>query len=464
MKAKLLKIFSIIIVSVISLGLIYCFLLTKYDKIEIKAGIGIESAQEEKKNLIKKDMEYIENNSYFFYDIDNDYRSNYRYRTSIDYLLKKPELLYSILKKCDFPDGCNKISAAIAYRLLDRYNNNIDNIIMDLKTEKLKIDSRLMFYILSFNNRKSFKSERVSFNDFSYFADKYIAFKEKECSLKKDTKRCLFYLLVDINNSSELFHLDRVKNIIKRLNITNNDFHNEINHNGITPAIYLAISLLNSGDEIEIDKGIEILKKRSSRGDPLSQAMLTNYYYYIKRNNPEAIKYAMLYLNNDYSYSYFSYPSLLIFLIQNSVIMYDPKFILYQIHKENNNNIYKLDGDYYLSIYDSIYGKYLEEGCESNTISGRYGREILNYCRNELADYYLANELYDKALTVLNDIAKFKKDRTSSDTLLKLGSIYYEGLGVRQDLEKAKEYYGRACDLKDQNACSFYREVNEKIR
>lgn len=42
-----------------------------------------------------------------------------------------------------------------------------------------------------------------------------------------------------------------------------------------------------------------------------------------------------------------------------------------------------------------------------------------------------------------------------------LGVLYDQGQGVRQDKRVAKEYYGRACDLGDQNGCNLYKSLNE---
>lgn len=36
----------------------------------------------------------------------------------------------------------------------------------------------------------------------------------------------------------------------------------------------------------------------------------------------------------------------------------------------------------------------------------------------------------------------------SGKSCARLGAIYIEGKGARKDLKKAKEFYGRACDLK----------------
>ena len=43
-----------------------------------------------------------------------------------------------------------------------------------------------------------------------------------------------------------------------------------------------------------------------------------------------------------------------------------------------------------------------------------------------------------------------------------LGVLYTKGLGVRQNFQTAKEYYGKACDSGEQEGCDEYRKLNEK--
>ena len=42
---------------------------------------------------------------------------------------------------------------------------------------------------------------------------------------------------------------------------------------------------------------------------------------------------------------------------------------------------------------------------------------------------------------------------------LNLGWLYYYGQGARQDFAKAKELYGRACDLGLQEGCDKYKSL-----
>ncbi len=43
-----------------------------------------------------------------------------------------------------------------------------------------------------------------------------------------------------------------------------------------------------------------------------------------------------------------------------------------------------------------------------------------------------------------------------------LGHLYYNGQGLRQDKSRAKEYYGKACDLGHQPGCDNYKKLNEQ--
>ena len=42
-----------------------------------------------------------------------------------------------------------------------------------------------------------------------------------------------------------------------------------------------------------------------------------------------------------------------------------------------------------------------------------------------------------------------------------LGVMYYNGQGVKQDYAKTKEYFGLACDNKDQDGCDMYKMLNQ---
>ncbi|UZJ42776.1 hypothetical protein OO006_09600 [Prosthecochloris sp. SCSIO W1101] len=43
-----------------------------------------------------------------------------------------------------------------------------------------------------------------------------------------------------------------------------------------------------------------------------------------------------------------------------------------------------------------------------------------------------------------------------------IGVMYYNGQGVGQDKEKAKEWFGKACDNGFQRGCDKFRELDKK--
>ncbi|WP_051604663.1 SEL1-like repeat protein [Helicobacter rodentium] len=44
--------------------------------------------------------------------------------------------------------------------------------------------------------------------------------------------------------------------------------------------------------------------------------------------------------------------------------------------------------------------------------------------------------------------------------MLYLGVSYKKGQGVKQNLKRAKDYYGKACDLGLQQGCDAYKNLN----
>ena len=64
-------------------------------------------------------------------------------------------------------------------------------------------------------------------------------------------------------------------------------------------------------------------------------------------------------------------------------------------------------------------------------------------------DYQKARQWYEKAAVQGNSSAQFC-----------LGLMYETGKGVRQDPATAKEWYGKACDNGNQNGCDAYARLN----
>jgi len=65
-------------------------------------------------------------------------------------------------------------------------------------------------------------------------------------------------------------------------------------------------------------------------------------------------------------------------------------------------------------------------------------------------DYQKAFEWYTKAANQGNIRAQ-----------LNVGVMYEQGYGVRQDYRKAKEWFGKACDNGNQEGCDAYRVLNQ---
>lgn len=87
-----------------------------------------------------------------------------------------------------------------------------------------------------------------------------------------------------------------------------------------------------------------------------------------------------------------------------------------------------------------------------------YALQLADLYLKEKIEYIKAKEIYEKI------IREDMYTPNGNKSLIRLGDIFYQGLGVRQDLKKARDYYGEACDLGHQEACDKFREVNEKIR
>lgn len=199
--------------------------------------------------------------------------------------------------------------------------------------------------------------------------------------------------------------------------------------------------------------------------------MLLANYYYSRHNYKLAEKYSIKYINSNQSFLDTRLEYISEHFESPKYILYKAKYCDFFCYGNYEKNIQKYGSeDKIMSVIYSQYGEYLEKGCYDN----RYGIRTINkpywklsYCNEDLVEYYLFKKDYEKARTRLQAMLRFADEydkQPDINILLQLGNIYYQGLGLRQDLEKAKEYYGRACDLKNQEGCTLYREVNEKIR
>ncbi len=55
---------------------------------------------------------------------------------------------------------------------------------------------------------------------------------------------------------------------------------------------------------------------------------------------------------------------------------------------------------------------------------------------------------------------KLSADQGNPDAQWRLGLLYYSGEGVRQDYAKAKEWLGKSCDNGSRMGCKLYRKLN----
>jgi TPR repeat protein len=88
--------------------------------------------------------------------------------------------------------------------------------------------------------------------------------------------------------------------------------------------------------------------------------------------------------------------------------------------------------------------------------------------RGDARDQYLTGFRYGEGIGVRQDRQKalywLKKssDQNFASAQFALGTMYHNGDGVRQNKSTAKEWFGKACDNGDQDGCDLYRRLNEQ--
>ena len=65
---------------------------------------------------------------------------------------------------------------------------------------------------------------------------------------------------------------------------------------------------------------------------------------------------------------------------------------------------------------------------------------------------------YKTALSIFEDLSS----TNNSEAQFYLGLIYQYGKGVKQDYSKAKELFGKDCDLGEQLGCDSYAKLNQQ--
>lgn len=85
------------------------------------------------------------------------------------------------------------------------------------------------------------------------------------------------------------------------------------------------------------------------------------------------------------------------------------------------------------------------------------------FCDKNLSDIYFEEKEYNQARIIYEDMLSRYRPEILSHQAFNLGLIYQHGAEVRQNNQKALEYFGIACDHGNKEACYKYKEVNEKL-
>jgi hypothetical protein len=93
-----------------------------------------------------------------------------------------------------------------------------------------------------------------------------------------------------------------------------------------------------------------------------------------------------------------------------------------------------------------------------------FGLIFLAICINSWADLVEDGKKLFNQKKYKEAFQKFKKACDGGNELgcFNLGLMYANGQGVKQDYFKAKELFGKACDMKLQRGCDAYKVLNEK--
>ena len=100
---------------------------------------------------------------------------------------------------------------------------------------------------------------------------------------------------------------------------------------------------------------------------------------------------------------------------------------------------------------------------EEKTVEDKSKEEDSLIANMDIATVFERCKLYYSSKNY-NDAFKYCKKSAEegiSEAQFNLGYMYYDGHGVRQNYTKAKEYFGLACDNKDQYGCDMYRKLNK---
>lgn len=346
---------------------------------------------------------------------------------------------------------CDGINYAYIHYAMKFFKNNSTKM---QKALKLTFKDSMLFYYHGYNGRNENNYYYNFKNEYQAYAESAIRDKKHECEQKEtrlEEQRCLLYELVSKlhpfrNKFDDLFYINEeliLEDLIanaKTLDIQQ------------AAKIYLIDLVIYRYKDYNKQKYWNMLQELSDQSYYPAQILLA-YYLYNDHNNDKALE-------------------------------------IYNKSKLNNNKITidnlsdtigrTLEADIYWRKYAR--SKYIDKdkdkskqwlqkyliACRVNNLEDIvslptfHGYQQPNSCLYHIASDYQDEKKYGKAKEIYDKIESFHANNIIA--LFQLGVIYYNGLGLRQDLEKAKSYFGRACDLNDQSSCDLFREVNEKIR
>jgi hypothetical protein len=123
------------------------------------------------------------------------------------------------------------------------------------------------------------------------------------------------------------------------------------------------------------------------------------------------------------------------------------------------NPTWTLDSKIKLDIVQA--NTFFQKSCALNYAYACYDLgDNYHYGTNFRQDDTIANTFYLKAKPLLMQLCNNSKE---ADACNKVAYMFKNRIGgVPQDLPAAKEFYGKACDLHDQNGCNQYASLNRQ--
>lgn len=411
-----------VILSLILVGLIYWISLSYQERIEIRASLGDREA---KKELAWKGIMH-------YCDADEVLEWDVKWRASKLIELKDIQYIDYLLRFSDSKISCSdykrrmEIQKGIDQAIIRKYSNDYDQLD---KYVLEKISYSRIYYLFPFYYRNRM-FDRISILIYQirdlWYGD-------------RSEQEKLGFMVTSLNNINALYSTYSIKGILERLiEITTGE------KNQYYKYLFAKFLLETNLDD---SKGLSIINDLAEQNYMEALLFLADQYMY--DSQPELAK------------------QYIVKAEKSSYGNYDVSLAWYKFYNRYPE-LYKE-----LSIFDysdSTRLTYLERAgldIKDRVADPEYRYDVLQFADlslQEKRNYDKVKKVYE---IVLQSRARGKDAWNYWDYKVAytgLGDIFYQGLGLRQDLKKAWEYYGKACDLKYQEACDKFREVNEKIR